>query len=261
MWKDKTKELIDGFDADAALLVKNLKTGEVLYSHNEEMVFPSCSVIKVPILLALMHEAENGRLNLSEAVRVSDENFIDGGLVKYMSREVSLPWIDHALFMITLSDNASTNHIITRLGFDLVNKRIRELGLKNTILQRKMLDFETRAKGIDNETNCTDMLILFEHLHKNADKNAESLHILKQQKLNSVLAGLLSSDDYEFAHKTGSLPHTLLDTGIMYLKDPIFVAFMSKNQKKQRDAYRLAHEIGLLIYEEFETGAGAIKIT
>jgi len=36
----------------------------------------------------------------------------------------------------------------------------------------------------------------------------------------------------------------------MYLGDPIFVAFMSKELKREKDGYRLAHELGLLIYEE-----------
>ena len=254
MWIKQAKELIDNTDANIAVLVKNLKSNELLFSHNAETAFPACSVIKVPILMALLNEAEAGRLNLNEAAPVSREDFVEGGLVYHMSRDLSLSWKDHALFMISLSDNASTNHIISRLGFELVNNTIRELGMSGTVLRRKMMDFETRAKGIDNETNCSDMLTLFEHLYKNPGKYSEALQILKQQKMKNLLSGLLDPDDFEFAHKTGLLPHVLLDTGIMYLDDPVFVAFMSSNLKQEKDGYRLAHEIGLLLYEEFKKG-------
>jgi beta-lactamase class A len=250
MWMEQAKSLIAATDGVIGFLVKNLRTKEILLSHNAEMIFPSASVIKVPILMALMREAEAGRLDLGEALPVSGEDLAEGGLVHAMTHGLALPWRDHALFMIALSDNASTNHIISRLGFESVNAIIGELGMANTALGRKMLDFEARSRGKDNFTCCNDMLILFEHLHENQDKYKEILNVLKKQIHNNLLSGLLDPDAFEFAHKTGALPHTLLDTGIMYLRDPIFVAFMSKELKREKDGYRLAHELGLLICEE-----------
>jgi beta-lactamase class A len=252
MWIDRAKQLIAETGGFTGLLVKNLRTKEILFSHNPEAVFPSASVIKVPVLMTLMSEADAGRLDLGEALAVSAGNLVEGGLFHAMTRGLALPWRDHALFMITLSDNASTNHIISRLGFDLVNARIRELGMKNTVLGRKMLDFEARSRGNDNFTCCLDMLTLFEHLHENSRKYEEVLRILKQQVHNNLLSGLLDSDAFEFAHKTGGLPHIRHDTGIMYLRDPIFVAFMSNELGKEQDGCRLAHELGLMIYEEYK---------
>jgi beta-lactamase class A len=251
MWIDQAERLIAAAGGVTGLLVKNLRTKEVLFSHNAETVFHSASIIKVPILLALMREAEAERLDLGEALPVREENIVEGGLIHAMTRGIALPWRDHALFMITLSDNASTNHIISRLGFDPINAMIGELGLTSTVLGRKMLDFQARTRGNDNFTCCRDMLTLFEHLHENSDKYKEVLYILKKQVHSNLLSGLLDTDAFEFAHKTGGLPHTLLDTGIMYLRDPVFAAFMSKELKREQDGYRLAHELGLLVYEEY----------
>jgi beta-lactamase class A len=250
MWTEQAKGLIAANDGLIGLLVKNLRTKEVLFSHNAEIVFPSASVIKVPILMALMREAEVGRLDLGEALPVSGENLVEDSFIHAMTRGLALPWRDHALFMIALSDNASANHIISRLGFDPVNAIISELGMTSTVLGRKMMDFEARSCGKDNFTSCGDMCKLFGHLHDNSSKYKEVLDILKNQIHNNLLSGLLDPDAFEFAHKTGGLPHTLLDTGIMYLRDPVFVAFMSKELSREKDGYRLAHELGLLIYEE-----------
>ena len=252
MWIDRVEDLISCFNkGQTALVVKNLKTKAVLFSRNADITFPSCSLIKVPILLALLHEADCGRLDINEAVPVNQEDLTGDSFACQLSGALSLSWKDHALFMTALSDNASTNHIISRLGFDAINKSILELGMKNTFLNRKMMDFKARERGIDNYTNCEDMLNLFEHLHDNAGSYEDALHILKQQKMNNLLSGLLDSDSFEFAHKTGALPHTRLDAGIMYLGAPIFIAFMSKELCREKDGQRLAQEIGLLIFEEF----------
>ena len=257
MWTDKSTEkitgLINGVDAQVGLLIKNLKTGEVLFSHNASMVTPAASIIKLPILLTLLDEAAEGRIDLSEAVPVAAGDFVEGsGLIRHLSGKPPLSWLDHALFMITVSDNASTNHLISRLGIDNINSKIIGLGMKSTVLGRKMMDFEARAQGKDNFTNCNDLAIIFGHFYSNGEKYGEALRILKQQQHNELLAALLDTDAFEFAHKTGGLPHTRHDAGIMYLSDPVFVAFLSKELTHEKDGLRLAHEIGLEIYESFQ---------
>lgn len=252
MWTDKAKELIARTRGQVGLLVKNLKTGEVLFSYNTGMVFPSCSVIKVPILLTLMDEAADGRIDLGQPEPVSPDACVEGsGLVRHLSEGLPLTCRDHALLMIALSDNTSTNKLISLLGMQKINEKIRELGMKDTVLARKMMDFEAKAQGKDNFTSCDDMLILFTRLYDNPDRYGDAIAILKQQQLNSMLAASLDTDAFEFAHKTGGLPYTHHDIGIMYLKDPIFVSFMTKELKEEKDGLSLAHDIGLLIYEAF----------
>jgi beta-lactamase class A len=60
MWTEKVEELIEQTGGTTSVLVKNLGTDEVLFSHNPDTVYLSASVIKVPILVALMDEALAG---------------------------------------------------------------------------------------------------------------------------------------------------------------------------------------------------------
>ena len=253
MLKTKLAELIKDEDGQTGLLVKNLKTGELIFSHNADMVFPAASIIKLPILLTLLDEAAEGRIDPGEAVPVFAGEFVEGsGLVRHLSGKPPLSWLDHALFMIAVSDNVSTNHLISRLGMELINSKISSLGMKSTVLGRKMMDFKARAQGKDNYTNCNDLLVIFEHFLGSSEKYGEALRILRQQQHNGLLAALLDNDAFEFAHKTGGLPNIRHDAGIMYLRDPIFVAFLSKEFTHEKDGLRLAHETGLEIYEEFK---------
>jgi beta-lactamase class A len=126
--------------------------------------------------------------------------------------------------------------------------------MSSTILGRKMMDFQARAQGKDNFTSCSDLLIIFEHFNNKSGKYGEALRIMKQQQHKELLGALLDSDAFEFAHKTGGLPQTRNDAGIMYLREKIFLAYMCKEAKHEKDAHRLAHEIGLAVYEELKNG-------
>ena len=252
MWFDKAKELINKTEGDVGLLVKNLATGEV-FAHCEDERFPSASTIKVPILLTLLDAAAEGRVELKTVSTVEPANVVGGsGIVQYLSDRVPFTLLDHATMMIDLSDNTSTNQIIARVGMDTVNAKCRELGLKETVLGRMMMDFEARKQGKDNFTCCRDMLVMFEIIYKNPDKYTLALKLLKQQLFNSLLSLLTNTEELEFAHKTGGLEGVRHDVGIMYLDAPIFIALLTKNLKREPDGIRLANEIGLLIYNEYK---------
>jgi beta-lactamase class A len=59
---------------------------------------------------------------------------------------------DLALLMLAVSDNAATNAILDRVGFDAVNEEIARLGLEATVLRRKMI-----ADGPQNLTCARDL--------------------------------------------------------------------------------------------------------
>ena len=251
MWFEKAKQLISKVEGDIGFLVKNLATGET-FAYRDDEVFPSASTIKVPILWALNDEAAEGRLDLNMACPVPPSEVVDGaGIVKFLSGNLQYTLLDHATLMIDLSDNTSTNQIIAALGMDKINAKFKDLGLKETVLGRIMMDFDARDQGRDNFTSCRDMLLIFNTIHDNPEKYAPALKILKQQILNYLLPHLIYPKDFKFAHKTGGLPSVRNDVGIMYLSVPVFVAFFAKNLKIDIQAVKLANEIGLLIYNEY----------
>ena len=256
MWFDEAKKLIDKADGEVGLLVKNLNSGETFCNDKINERFPAASTIKVHILLALFDAAFEGQVDLNAASPASPENIVGGsGVVQFLSQKLPFTLLDHAVMMIDLSDNSSSNKLIDVLGIDVINDRCRKLGLNNSILARKFMDFEARDRGLENFTTCKDLLTAFEIVFNNPAKYELALKILKQQMVSDLLPFLTPLDEYEFAHKTGSLPGMGIrhDAGIMYLSDPVFIAFMTKGFKKDLDAIRLANDIGLLIYENYKT--------
>jgi len=250
MWFEKAKELISNTEGDISFVVKNLRTSEV-FLHKEDEVFPSASIIKVPILMALFEQVAKGQLDINKSYTVSKAEFVGGcGIIQFMS-ELPYTLMDYATLMIDLSDNTATNKLIDVVGIDEVNALCSKIGLLDTILGRKLMDFEAMKQGKNNLTSGRDMLKLFEWIHFNEEKHETELKLLKQQMLNDLLPTFTERSAYEFAHKTGELSGVRHDVGIMYLQDPVFVSFLSKNLKNGLAGVRLANELGVLVAEEF----------
>jgi len=74
------------------------------------------------------------------------------GLAEYLSPSARLTLGDLALAMLAVSDNAATNVLIDRLGFDAVNAEIARLGLERTGLRRWMM-----VDGPENVTSAGDL--------------------------------------------------------------------------------------------------------
>ena len=90
---------------------------------NEEVVFPSASLIKLFILMTLNKEDYNKKIELKK------EDKVGGcGILKVMGDGLSLTVKDIAYLMICLSDNTATNILIDYIGMDKINSCIKEKG-------------------------------------------------------------------------------------------------------------------------------------
>ena len=125
-------------------------SGKVAISADE--VFPQASAIKIPILMELMRQAEQGDIDLATRVVVEASDQVDGTGALYQLGDgtTSMSVADLATLMIVLSDNTATNLIIDRVGAERVNAMLQELGQRITRLHRQMRDTEAVSRGVEN---------------------------------------------------------------------------------------------------------------
>ncbi|MHB8114025.1 MAG: serine hydrolase, partial [Bellilinea sp.] len=113
--------------------------------------FPSASIIKIPLLLTWVHLERQGQLDRGEICNLDAEPQVRGAGFAYQMATRKLPYHDVLLMMMALSDNLCTNLVIRRIGLERVQQAFREaLGLRGTELQRKLMDFKARDRGLDN---------------------------------------------------------------------------------------------------------------
>lgn len=178
--------------------------------------FSSASLIKVPILLACAYLERSGQFSLDEPCDLDAEPQVRGAGFAHLMRARGLPYHDILLMMIANSDNLCTNLVIRRVGVERLNRIFQqELGLSaGTALQRKLMDFEARARGLDNWVSAQDCVQLFERVEAlPANQRAWVDEMLSHCQDSSLLLRDIERDSLHFAHKTGSIPGVLNDWG------------------------------------------------
>ena len=121
-----------------------------LVLRNEQEIFPAASLIKLFILWELFRRHETGELDLSQRVTLKTQDKVAGfGVLKELGAGLQPSLHDLAMLMIILSDNVATNILIDLLGMESVNQTARRLGAGQSVLARRMMDLEAKAKGFE----------------------------------------------------------------------------------------------------------------
>lgn len=205
--------------------------------------FLSASIIKVPILLAWLRLEQQSQVNRAELCNLDSVPQVQGAGFSWLLRGRMLPYQDVLMLMIALSDNLSTNLIIERIGLHKLANTIQDdLGLTGAELQRKLMDYEARSRGLDNWITAADCIRLFELIEAlpEADRSlAEDMLAVNQDDL--LLRRNIPRDTLDFYHKTGSISNVLHDWG--YTKD-CRIFLLTQKVKAEPAAFEVFGQLG-----------------
>lgn len=241
------------------LVIIKENTQETIAIH-PDTVFPSASMIKLPIMLEIMRRAAQGSLSLDTLIPITEEVKVDGGILQELRTGLPMTIRELVTLMIVVSDNTATNMLIELIGMDAVNATMRQYGANSTLLRRKMMDFAAAKNGRENLTTAADMALLFQGLAKNSlgfptDYNTLMLDILKRQQVEDKLRFYLP-EGLALAHKTGTLPGVEHDGGILYLPDgPYIISIFTDQLASNQQGLRLVAKLGKCIYDYLGTDA------
>lgn len=257
MLKDLILDAIDFKSMDCAFVIKNLKTGEFL-SHRENEVVSSASLIKIAIMGEVLRQVKEGGLSLEQRIVVYEKDKVPFSILTELSTDNSYSLKDVITLMIIQSDNTATNILIDLAGMENINEFIKNTGLNNTILMRKMMDFNARSEERDNYTTAMDMTIILEKIYNNQLVNNEysklMMGILKKQLDNSMIR-LFIPEETVIAHKTGSLDGIEHDTGIVLNeKCDYILSLLTWNAKSTYVSRTTIGEISRIVYDYYIKG-------
>ena len=246
------------FRGTVAIVIEDLDTKwEIAF--NEDTPIPSASLVKVPIMLSCFYAAQDGKISLKDAINLKSSDKVSGSKVLGKEPAGTIFTVEE-LFnpMITRSDNAAANVLIDYVGFDTLNTYFKKMGLKNTNIARKMMDFEERREGEENYTTARDMAHLLEGLYYkkflNKDVSERCLELLVQQKFNDRIPKKLPKNGTFIAHKTGLERHICHDVGIVFTdKDDFLICVLVKHENKFAiPAKKFISDIALLVYNYYQ---------
>ena len=219
--------------------------GHALFCENEDEVFPSASVIKLPLVMTLYADAARSLVDLDERVGVGER--VDGsGVLRHMRDVDRVSLRDLAMLAIIVSDNTATNRLIERIGIERVGERLREWGCPKTRLSRKMYDFEAATRGHENVMTPRETVSLLLRLQRGeCEDRATSdavLAVLEQCQDRTMLLRYLPYGA-KAPHKTGTLDESRNDAAIVPGDRPVIVAAFTR---KLRDSGAAVSWLGMV---------------
>lgn len=183
---------------------------------NADEIFPTASIIKLPVLVQLFRSIEKNQLTIYDEMPLTEYYRTEGsGSLQFKAANSTYTIDTLARMMITESDNSATNMIMAKLGsMTDINSGIREWGLKHTYVQTWLPDL-----GGTNHSTARDMAQILYNID-----NPKFLSNTSREKIfdymghvhnNRLIAAGLPANA-TFLHKTGDIGKMLGDAGIVY---------------------------------------------
>jgi serine/threonine-protein kinase len=205
-WQDEVEQALLSLPGTSAGVVIDLTGGGVSVADAPDQVFPSASLIKLPIVGAAYQ-----RLPASTVFTLTASDKVGGTGILQNQPNGSTYTLDK-LIEITLlySDNTGANMLLDKLGgFDVVNAFAAANGMPNTAMRRRLMDTAAQARGIDNTTTANDIARFFARLHEgrvvSATTSGRLLTILRERgRIDRSWSLLNLPNSVQAAHITGT---------------------------------------------------------
>ena len=262
---EKLDAVAKGFDGEIGFYVEDLTTGAT-HEHNADHRMPSVSVCKVPVMIELFRQVEEGTLRLDERRRLRNDISRHGtGQLSALVNDPELTLYDYAQLMIMNSDNMATDMVIDAVGLENINATMDRMGFPNTRTSMNMTGWQYLITGLghlphtleNNEIMYQRMAVGnqdFDSIgytcspESNVTTPSELARIMKMihnrevvsEGLSTAMLNLLKGctdnrmipyhlkPDVVVAHKIGSSRRLKVDTGIIYLQTgPLVIVAMT----------------------------------
>ncbi len=180
---------------------------------------PAASIIKLPILMDYLLHLDEGDIATNTPLLYADFHRASGsGILQYSLSSTEYKANDIAAQMIRISDNTCTNMMINYLGgTDMVNRRLEEMGLRQTRIRNWLPDLTGTNTVSPYEMSTILYNINFGRMITNAARQ-NGIQILESTHNKRLIVDPLPKT-VRVAHKTGDIGRAIGDTGIVYMPD------------------------------------------
>jgi beta-lactamase class A len=260
----KIQEAIAGFNGDIGIYVKNQRTGKIV-AINADTVFPTASIVKVPILMGIMDKLQKGELSYDSAFEYKDSLLYAGSdiLGSFKSGEkIALKKI--ILLMMTTSDNTASLWLQSIAGTGTrINELLDSLGFKSTRVNSRTAGRENnRTQYGWGQTSPFEMGTIYENIYRNKIFSPA----ISDRMLRCMGRNFWDEDEaisqippyIEVFSKNGCVNAVRSEALLVNApNNPYIFCIFTKNNKDiswthQNEAWTLARKLSALLWDYFE---------
>jgi len=262
--QNKLEETIQGFNGDIGIYVKNLRTGKTV-SINSDTVFPTASIVKVPILLGIMDKIQKGELAYDSTLVYKDSLLYEGeDILGSFKNDEKILLKKVMMLMLTTSDNTASLWLQSLAGKGTrINEILDSLGLVYTRVNSRTPGRENnRTEYGWGQTTPKEMGIIFEKIYRNEIFSAAACDRMMRSlgrnywDLNEAISQI--PPYIEVFSKNGCV--NAVRSEVLLVNAPhnpyIFCIFTKNNKDIQwthnNEAWTMARKISLMLWNYFE---------
>ena len=242
-------------DAVIGVAAVHLESGRRFAVRSTER-FPMGSVYKVPIALEVLRRVDAGTVKLDRVVTIEPKDFSPGWSPireAAKGKPVSMT-IERLLWnLVAVSDNTASDYFLRMVGPDSVTQLMKTLGVPGIRIDRQEREIAADLKkkgGVEHyaidirDTSTPDeMLALMVAIAQRRDGLSRASHDHLVQWMTETKTGLKRikagvPKGTTVAHKTGTMPGTMNDVGILTSPDGkhhVAIAIFTKRAAKSKD--------------------------
>ena len=255
--------LIQGFNGNIGVYVKNLKNNKIV-AINADTIFPTASMVKIPILTGIMNKINKGELDYHQQLKYRDSLLYAGvDILGSFKDTEKIELANVMMLMLTMSDNTASlwlqslagggttiNQILDSLGFKITRVNSRTPGRENN---RRMYGW--------GQTSPREMATLMEKIVKgeiiSKERSAQMLRLLGRNFWDEYAISQIPSDVF-VASKGGAVDETRDEGLFVNGKGARYIfCICTKNNKDQswnrstNEAWELTRKLSKLLWSHF----------
>ena len=258
----KINELISAYNGEIGIYVKELKKNTIV-AINADTIFPTASIVKVPILIGIMNKIQNKELDYHQKLTWFDTLNYDPGedIVAYLKPETKIELSKVMMLMMTISDNTGSLWLQRIAGTGTtINKLMDQMGYANTKVNSRTpgREIERSVYGW-GQTSPAEMARIVEDIvdGKTISTHASDrmLRIMGRQYWDEEGLSSIPPDVF-VASKNGAVDASRSEVMFVKGKHPYILSIFTKNNKDKswehdNEAWVLTRKLSKLIWEHF----------
>jgi beta-lactamase class A len=262
----KIQTLTTGFEGEVGIFVKCLRTGKIV-AINADTVFPTASMIKIPILVGIVDKIQKGELKYNQPLIYRDSLLYAGDdVLGSMKQDEKIELGRVMMLMLTLSDNTASLWLQSLAGTGTrINEMMDSLGLKDTRVNSRTPGREVNRSIYGwGQTTPREMATLMEKIYQgeviNKNASALMLRLLGRNYYDDHAIGAIPPSIF-VASKNGAVDQSRSETLlVMAPHGPYIFSIITKNQKDQswdstNAGWILASKLSAMLWNYFEPKA------
>ena len=258
----KVETLLQGFHGEVGVYAKNLRTGKTISVHADTL-FPTASMVKIPILLGVMDKINKGELDYHQTLTYKDSLLYAGvDILGSFKNNEKIELSKVMMLMLTMSDNTASLWLQSLAGGGKrINEILDSLGFINTRVNSRTPGRESNRSQFGwGQTTPREMATLFEKIYKKeiiSDSISQRMLRLMgrdywdEEAISQVPSGVF------VAAKNGAVDESRSETLlVMAPKNPYLFSICTKNNtdkswNQSNEAWTLARKLSALLWQYF----------